>query len=161
MNITHNNSIVPSRLQPRGIRLHARRARKVLTRIAVGSTSALTTIMIAGHAMAQTATPSTGGIGSQIQNMAQEGSTTAGFAGSTAMYGAALICMIGGAWFLWQSRQPQNRESGRVAAGLAGLVLAGLFATGGSWINKAANTTSGAGATISSTSGVVAFGTGN
>ncbi len=160
MNITHNNSIVPSRLQPRGIRLHASRARAVLTRIAVGSASALTTVLIAGHAMAQ-GTPSTAGIGAQVQNMAQEGSTTAGFAGSTAMYAAALICMIGGAWFLWQSRQPQNRESGRVAAGLAGLVLAGLFATGGSWINKAANTTSGASSTISSTAGVVTLGDGN
>ena len=120
----------------------------------------LMSMALAGHAFAQAATPSTAGIGAEVQQMALVGSTTGGFVGSMAMYGAALICMIGGAWALWQSRQPQNRESGRVAMGLAGLVLAGLFATGGSWINKAANSTSGANATISSTAGTVSFGTG-
>jgi hypothetical protein len=36
-------------------------------------------------------------------------------------------------------------------------VLTGLFVTGGAWINKAANTTTGGSATISSTAGVVTF----
>lgn len=116
-------------------------------------------VLLAGTALAQTATPSTNGIGAQLQQMAQEGSTTGGFVGSTAMYVAALVCMVGGGWALWQSRQPQNRESGRVGMGIAGLVLAGLFATGGVWINKAANTTSGGNAVSTSTAGTVTFGT--
>ena len=68
--------------------------------------------------------------------------------------------VVGGAWALWKSRQPQNREIGHVAMGVAGLVLAGLFATGGTWINKAANSASGGNASISSTAGTVAFGAG-
>lgn len=96
-------------------------------------------------------------LGQQVQAMAQEASTTGGFVGSTAMYVAALICFIAGVWALWQSRQPENRESGRVAMGLAGLVLTGLFVTGGVWINKAANTTSGGNATVSSQAGIVTF----
>jgi hypothetical protein len=159
--LKHSNSIVPMRLQPRGVRLHATRARTRLLALKTPLVGALGSIVLVGHAFAQAATPSTAGIGAQVQQMAQEGSTTGGFVGSMAMYGAALICMIGGAWALWQSRQPQNRESGRVAMGMAGLVLAGLFATGGTWINKAANTASGANSTISSTAGTVTFGTGS
>jgi hypothetical protein len=159
VNIKRNNSIVPMPLQPRGIRLHATRAHSTLA-FKTPLVGVMGSIALVGHALAQAATPSTAGIGAQIQQMAQEGSTTGGFVGSTAMYGAALICMVGGAWALWQSRQPQNRESGRVAMGLAGLVLAGLFATGGTWINKAANTASGGNSTITSTAGTVAFGTG-
>ena len=98
-----------------------------------------------------------GTIGAQLQTMAQEFSTAGGFTASTAMYVAALICFVGGAWYLWQSRQPENRESGKVAAGLAGLVLTGLFVTGGAWINKAAETTTGAAATVSSQAAVVTF----
>lgn len=105
---------------------------------------------IAEPAMAQT-------LGQQVQSMAQEASTTGGFVGSTAMYVAGLICFVMGVWAIWQSRQPENRESGRLAMGLAGLVLTGLFVTGGVWINKAAQTTSGGTATISSQSGVVTF----
>jgi len=103
-------------------------------------------------AMAQNAT-----IGAQVQTTAQEFSTAGGFAASTAMYVAALVCFIAGTWFLWQSRQPENRESGKVAAGLTGLILTGLFVTGGAWINKAANTTTGGNATISNQAGVVTF----
>lgn len=40
------------------------------------------------------------------------------------------------------------------------LVLAGLFATGGTWINKAANSASGGNASISSTAGTITFGGG-
>jgi hypothetical protein len=96
-------------------------------------------------------------IGAQLGTMAQEASTAGGTLASTAMYVAALVCFIGGVWSLWQSRQPQNRESGRVAMGLAGLVLCGLFVTGGSWINKAAQTATGTAASITSTAGVVSF----
>ncbi|VTZ48789.1 conserved membrane hypothetical protein [Methylocella tundrae] len=96
-------------------------------------------------------------IGAQLGTTAQEFSTAGGTLASTSMYVAALICFIAGAWYLWQSRQPENRESGKVAAGIAGLVLTGLFVTGGAWINKAANTTTGGNATITNQAGVVTF----
>ena len=98
-----------------------------------------------------------GGIGAQVQAIAQEFSTAGGFGASTAMNVGALICFVAGAWYLWQSRQPENRESGKVAAGVAGLVLTGLLVTGGNWIQKAANTASGANATISDTAAAVTF----
>jgi hypothetical protein len=98
-----------------------------------------------------------GTIGAQIGTMAQEFSTAGGTAASTAMYVGALITFVAGAWFLWQSRQPENREAGKVAAGAAGLVLTGLLVTGGAWINKAAETATGTAASISSTAGVVTF----
>ncbi len=160
MNPNYSNSIVPARAIPRGIRLHSSRARAVAVSVKAPIAGLLASVALVGQALAQAATPSTAGIGAQMQSMAQEGSTTGGFIGSMAMYGAALICLLGGAWALWQSRQPQNRESGRVAMGMAGLVLCGLFAAGGTWINKAANTTSGANANITSTAGVVTFGAG-
>jgi len=96
-------------------------------------------------------------IGGQVQTMAQEFSTTGGFVGSTAMYVASLICFVFGAWAFWQSRQAENRDSGMIAKGVAGLVLCGLFVTGGAWINKAAQTSTGTNASISSTAGVVSF----
>jgi hypothetical protein len=135
-------------------------ARRLRSTVVTGGLGIAASLTVASHAFAQ-ATPSTNGIGAQIQQMAQEGSTTGGYVGSMAMYAGALICMLGGAWALWQSRQPQNRESGRVGMGLAGLVLAGLFATGGVWINKAANTASGGNAGVSSTASAVTFGNGN
>jgi hypothetical protein len=160
VNIKHNNSIVPTRLFPRGIRLHATRARTLLSSVKTPVTGLLISAVVAGHAFAQAATPSTAGIGAQVQQIAQEGSTTGGFVGSSAMYVAGVLTFVGSVWAIWQSRQPQNRESGRLAMGLAGLVLTGLFVTGGAWINKAANTVSGANATISSTAGTVTFGAG-
>jgi len=110
--------------------------------------------LVGGQAFAQAAGNTIGG---QVQSMATEFSTASGFAGSTAMYAAALICFIAGVWYLWKSRQPENRESGNVAAGAAGLVLTGLFVAGGAWINKAAQTTSGGAATITSTAAAVTF----
>jgi hypothetical protein len=98
-----------------------------------------------------------GTIGAQIGTMSQEFSTAGGTAASTAMYVGALITFVFGAWYLWQSRQPENREAGKVAAGMAGLVLTGLRVTGGAWINKAAETATGTAASISSTAGVVTF----
>ena len=84
-------------------------------------TGLLGPVVLSGSAFAQST------IGAQLGTMAQEASTAGGTLASTAMYVAALICFIGGVWSLWQSRQPQNREGGRVAMGLAGLVLCGLF----------------------------------
>nr|WP_064032701.1 hypothetical protein [Methylosinus sp. R-45379] len=96
-------------------------------------------------------------LGSQVQSISKEFSTAGGFAGSTAMYVAALVTFVAGVWFLWQSRQPENRESGKVAAGLTGLVLTGLFVAGGSWIQKASYTTTGAGAKVTDQAGVITF----
>ena len=45
--------------------------------------------------------------------------------------GARALCFGFGVWARWQSRQPQNRETGFVGRGIAGLVLCGLFATAG------------------------------
>ena len=170
MNLSHNNSVVPAAVMPRRMRQH-RAVGRPGTAIAIGGrtsfrhaaagfvSSGLGMMLLAGHALAQ-ATPSTSGIGAQAQNMAQETSTTGGFIGMTAMYVAALICFVGGVWALWQSRQAQNREGGKVAMGIAGLALCGLFATGGVWINKAANSASGGNASVTSTSGAVTFGSG-
>ena len=166
MNLTLVNQTLPAAAMPRGLRLGIQRGRWHFSaaplRLALGTAAA--SLALAGHALAQAAggagTASTAGIGAQVANMAQEGSNMAGNTGSMAMYACALICLLGGAWALWQSRQPQNRETGRVAMGFTGLVLCGLFAAGGVWINKAANTTSGGNATVTSTAGLVTFGAG-
>ena len=160
MNIKHHNSIVPARALPRGVRLASFPNVQRLRTAAVGATTLVGSLMISVAAFAQAATPSTAGIGAQMQNMAQEGSTTGGFVASMAMYVGALICFVGGVWALWQSRQPQSREPGKVAMGAAGIALCGLLVTGGTWINKAANTASGTNATVSSTAGTVTFGNG-
>lgn len=124
--------------------------RTVKSAAALAGAASIPVIVAASKASAQT-------IGAQIDTMAQEFSTAGGTASSTAMYVGALICFVAGVWYLWQSRQPENRESGKVAAGVAGLILTGLFVTGGAWINKAAQTTTGGAASISSTAAVVTF----
>ena len=126
----------------------ARRGRTALFSVLMAGAA----ILFTGTAYAQSST-----IGSQVGTMAQEATTAGGNLGSMAMYVAALICLVGGAWALWQSRQPQNREGGKVAMGLAGIVLCGLFATGGVWIGKAAQTASGGAATITGTNAPVTF----
>ena len=132
-------------------------AKKAVAAVVVAGTVAMTGVVASvGSALAQAAGAGNG-IGQQVQNMAQEFSTAGGFTASMAMYVAGLICFLGGAWFLWQSRQPENRESGKVAAGIAGLVLTGLFVTGGNWIFKAANTTTGAAPTITNQAAAVTF----
>lgn len=119
----------------------------------------LTSTIAVGPALAQATAP-TGGLGAQLNAMSSEAISSGGEFGGMAMYLAALLCFVGGVWALWQSRQPQNRENGRVMMGLAGLVLCGLFATGGAWINKAAVTASGGNATVNDTPATVQFGTG-
>ena len=113
----------------------------------------------AGHALAQATSPS-GGIGAQLNTISGEAINSGGTAFGMACYLAAALCFGLGTWALWQSRQPQNRETGHVGRGLAGLVLCGLFATAGIWINKASITASGGNATISTTPQMVQFGTG-
>ncbi len=52
MNIKLNNSIVPMRLQPRGIRLHATRARSTLLAFKTPLVGVLGSIALVGHALA-------------------------------------------------------------------------------------------------------------
>lgn len=113
----------------------------------------------AGQALAQASAPS-GGIGAQLNVISGEAISSGGTAFGMACYLAAATCFGLGVWALWQSRQPQNRETGYVGRGLAGLVLCGLFATAGVWINKASITASGGNATINTTPQMVQFGTG-
>jgi hypothetical protein len=110
----------------------------------------------AGYALAQATSPS-GGIGDQLNKLSGEGMNAGGTAFGAACYLAAAVCFVLGVWALWQSRQPQHRETGFIGRGIAGLVLCGLFATAGVWINKAAITASGGAATITTTPGMVNF----
>ena len=132
------------------------KSRSLITRKAVVVVAALGGAML-GSVVAAFAQQAQGTIGAQVQTMAQEFSTAGGFAASTAMYVGALVCFVAGVWFLWQSRLPENRTSGQMAAGMTGLILTGLLVTGGAWINKAAETTTGTAASISSTAGAVTF----
>jgi hypothetical protein len=136
------------------VRILSLKAMLVSQRAALGASVLGGALVASASAFAQAAG---GTIGAQIGTMAQEFSTAGGTAASTAMYVGALITFVAGAWFLWQSRQPENREAGKVAAGAAGLVLTGLLVTGGAWINKAAETATGTAASISSTASVVTF----
>jgi hypothetical protein len=104
----------------------------------------------ANNASAQT-------IGAQLGTMAQEGSTAGGILASMVMYVAALIIFCAGAWALWQSRDPASREPGKVGQGIAAMVLCGLMVSGGLWISKASQTTTGAAPAVSSTAAVVGF----
>jgi hypothetical protein len=113
----------------------------------------------AAQALAQATSPA-GGIGAQLNLMSSEAINSGGTAFGMACYLAAAVCFILGAWALWQSRQPQHRETGYVGRGLAGLMLCGLLATAGVWINKASITASGGNATITTTPQMVQFGTG-
>ncbi len=116
-----------------------------------------------GHAMAQAATGATsptGGLGAQLNTMSSEALNSGSEMFGMACYLAAALCFGFGVWALWQSRQPQNRETGYIGRGVAGLVLCGLFATAGVWINKASISASGANATINTTPAMVQFGTG-
>ncbi len=145
MNIIHLNKTVPVRAVPRRLRL------------ALGAGFAgVGSLVLAGTAFAQGTSPA-GGIGAQLNLLSGEISDSGGTMAGMAMYALALVVFIAAVWALWKSRQPQGRETGYVGMGLAGLVLCGLFATGGTWINKAAVSTGGAAATINATPKVVTF----
>ena len=98
--------------------------------VPVFATTLSVSFAFAGHAFAQATSP-TGGLGAQINTMSSEAINSGSEAFGMGCYLAAAICFGLGVWALWQSRQPQNRESGHVGRGLAGLVLCGLFATAG------------------------------
>lgn len=119
------------------------------------------TVGLAGHALAQSASSPTNGLGAQLNLISSEAINAGSTAFGAACYLAAAVCFGFGTWALWHSRQPQNRESGHVSRGLAGLVLCRLFATAGVWIGKASVTASGGNATINTTPQMVQFGTGN
>ena len=113
----------------------------------------------AGRALAQATAPA-GGIGAQMNLMSGEAVNAGGTAFSMGCYIAAAVCFFFGVWAAWQSRQPQNRETGYVGRALAGLVLCGLFASAGVWINKASITASGGAATVTDNPQMVQFGAG-
>ena len=124
--------------------------------LATGGTTFFGALLMTSMAIAQTTAPA-GGIGEQLNLMSGEAISAGGTGANMAMYGAALITFILGVWSIWQSRQPQNREGGHLAMGIAGLVLCGLFASGPTWIGKAAMTTGGTAATVSNAATVVKF----
>ena len=144
------------------------RAGAVLRRIAKNQGKALAAaagvlalgLGYAGHALAAAASSPSGSLGAQLNTMSSEAINSGSTAFGMACYLAAALCFGFGVWALWQSRQPQNRETGHVGRGLAGLVLCGLFATAGVWINKAAITASGGNSTVNDTPAMVQFGTG-
>ncbi len=157
MNLTFLNTSQPVRALPRRLRqaVTTRSLRQAVT----GSLATASMLMLSAAAFAQGTTPTspTGGIGEQLNLLSGEAINSGGTAGGMAMYGAALMTFIAGVWAIWKSRQPQNREGGHMAMGVAGLVLCGLFATGGTWINKAAHSASGGAATANGTAQVVQF----
>ena len=118
-----------------------------------------TVLAMTGKVLAQAASPS-GGLGAQMNLMSSEAINSGGIAMGALAYLAAGVCFLFGVWALWQSRQPQNRDAGNVGKGIAGLVLCGLFATMGVWINKASITASGGNSTVNNTPAMVQFGSG-
>lgn len=154
MNLSVCNQRIPARVPQRALRSIPKRGwlAAFASELALG-------LGYAGQALAQASAPS-GGLGAQLNTMSGEAISAGGTAFGTACYLGAAVCFGFGVWSLWQSRQPQNREAGHVGRGLAGLVLCGLFATAGVWINKASITASGGNATIGTTPQMVQFGTG-
>ena len=154
MNLSLHNKHVPAALA----RMHSLTVRRgrTLAASAVGLSGVLG---FAGHALAQATAPA-GGIGAQMNLMSGEAVNAGGTAFSMGCYIAAAVCFFFGVWAAWQSRQPQNRETGYVGRAMAGLVLCGLFASAGVWINKASITASGGAATVTDNPQMVQFGAG-
>jgi hypothetical protein len=113
-------------------------------------------VVAVGPAFAQAASTA-GSLGAQLNSMSSEAIDSGGTALGMVCYVLAMFCFVGGAWALWQSRQPQHRESGYVAKGAAGLVICGLLVMMPQWINKSAHTVGGADATINNTPAQVKF----
>lgn len=154
MNLSFHNKRMPAAL----VRLHditAHRGRP----LAISAVGVSGVLGFAGQALAQAASPA-GGIGAQMNLMSGEAVNAGGTAFSMGCYIAAAVCFFFGVWAAWQSRQPQNRETGYVGRALAGLVLCGLFASAGVWINKASITASGGAATVTDNPQMVQFGAG-
>ncbi len=154
MNLSFHNKRVPDPLA----RLHTLTGRRIPA-LAVSAAAVSGGLGFAGRALAQAASPA-GGIGAQMNLMSGEAVNAGGTAFSMGCYLAAAVCFFFGVWAAWQSRQPQNRETGHVGRALAGLVLCGLFASAGVWINKASITASGGAATVTDNPAMVQFGAG-
>ena len=154
MNLSLHNKHVPAALA----RMHSLTVRRGRT-LAASAVGLSGVVGFAGHALAQATAPA-GGIGAQMNLMSGEAVNAGGTAFSMGCYIAAAVCFFFGVWAAWQSRQPQNRETGYVGRALAGLVLCGLFASAGVWINKASITASGGAATVSDNPQMVQFGAG-
>ena len=154
MNLSSYNKRVPAALA----RLQEATVGRGRT-IAISAVGLSGVLGFAGRAMAQAASPA-GGIGAQMNLMSGEAVNSGGTAFSMGCYVAAAVCFFFGVWAAWQSRQPQNRETGYVGRALAGLVLCGLFASAGVWINKASITASGGAATVTDNPQMVQFGAG-
>ena len=158
--ITQRSAVFKRRSAAQGNAIVTRRPMTFLERVALAVPFGVTALLgLAGHALAQATSP-TGGLGAQINTMSSEGLNAGSELFGVGCYLAAALCFGFGVWALWQSRQPQNREQGHVMAGVAGLVLCGLFASAGVWVNKAAVTGSGGNATVNDTPGLVQFGAG-
>jgi CHASE2 domain-containing sensor protein len=155
VNLSFHNKHVPARLVGHMRLLAAQRGRS-LALAAIGLTGIFS---YAGRALAQAASP-TGGIGAQMNLMSSEAVNARSTAVAMGCYLAAALCFFFGVWAAWQSRQPQNRETGYVGRAMAGLVLCGLFASAGVWINKASISASGGAATVNDTPAMVQFGAG-
>lgn len=154
MNLSLHNKHVPAALA----RMHSLTVRRART-LAASAVGLSGVLGFAGQALAQATAPA-GGIGAQMNLMSGEAVNAGGTAFSMGCYIAAAVCFFFGVWAAWQSRQPQNRETGYVGRALAGLVLCGLFASAGVWINKASITASGGAATVSDNPQMVQFGAG-
>jgi hypothetical protein len=154
VNLSFHNTRVPADLG-RLYNLTARRGHA----LAVSAAGLSGVLGFAGQALAQAASPA-GGIGAQMNLMSGEAVNAGGTAFSMGCYIAAAVCFFFGVWAAWQSRQPQNRETGYVGRALAGLVLCGLFASSGVWINKASVSTTGGAATVTDNPQMVQFGAG-
>lgn len=156
MNLSVLNKHVPAGVPARRMRTLAARRGKVIGATSLGMSASFG---FAGQALAQAASPA-GGIGAQANLMSGEAVNAGGTAFSAACYVAAAVCFFFGVWAAWQSRQPQNRETGYVGRAIGGLVLCGLFASAGVWINKASVTASGGAATVTNNPQMVQFGGG-
>ena len=154
MNLSFYNKSVPAALG----RLHAGMVQRGRT-LAIAAVGLSGVLGFAGRALAQATSPA-GGLGAQANLMSGEAVNAGGTAFSMSCYLAAVLCFFFGAWSFWQSRQPQNRETGHVGRAFAGLVVCGLFAAAPTWIGKASVSTSGGAATITDNPQMVQFGTG-
>ena len=155
MNLNLLNQRVPDGLAVRAHRFVALRGRTVAI-AAIGLSGAFG---YAGQALAQATSPQ-GGLGAQMNLMSSEATNAGSLGFAMGCYIAAAVCFFFGVWAAWQSRQPQNRETGYVGRAVAGLVLCGLFASAGVWINKASISASGGGATVNDNPQMVQFGAG-
>ena len=146
-------ALAPERLQPRNDRIQIDPRVGLLRGIGLGVAGSIAAVSTAFAQAASTA----GSLGAQLNTISSEAIDSGGTALGMAAYILALVVFVAAAWALWQSRQPQNRESGYVAKGLAGLVLCGLLVMMPQWVNKAAHTVAGADATINNTPAQVKF----